>query len=223
MLRFLLLGLLALHVPALGLAQTEPPPLLGHVEGKTYTAPNGAFRITIPVLPELGGVVADSENVVVFQDQYSVHIIIASFAQDATQRWEFSTRGLKDYLGYFFYNFVLPDYQRTYKDVSIETADFAPQLLDGSLLVYALLPGGTMFRHRLVEPSPDAPVPIAKRGNMIFVRNGFVYVISLELAERVTEGRLYRLSPNEENEVIRNRLADVIHNMEFARAAGRAP
>ena len=89
---------------------TPPPPpaatLIGKVEGRTYVSPTGQFKVTIPVLPELGGDITDTPNVVTFQDDFNVHVSIAAFAQDATQRWEMSTRGLKDYLIYFFSNFV---------------------------------------------------------------------------------------------------------------------
>src|SRR5882757_4662821 len=95
---------------AQGQSEAPAPGLYGRVEGKIYFAPSGAFNVTIPVLPELGGNIRDTENVVTFQDDFSTHISIAAFAQDATQRWELSSRGLKDYLVYFFSNFVLADF-----------------------------------------------------------------------------------------------------------------
>ena len=70
--------------------------LAGKIEGKTYVSPTGQFRVQIPVLPELGGDVSDTPNVVTFQDDFNVYISIAAFQQDATQRWENSTRGAKD-------------------------------------------------------------------------------------------------------------------------------
>ena len=52
MLRFTCAFLLV--VTSLVVAQPEDAgPLLGRVEGKVYVAPSGAFRTTIPVLPEL--------------------------------------------------------------------------------------------------------------------------------------------------------------------------
>jgi hypothetical protein len=71
--------------------------------------------VTIPVLAELGGSVTDTPNVVTFQDEFNTHVSIAAFPQDATQRWELSTRGLKDYLVYFFSNFVLPDFKQAFE------------------------------------------------------------------------------------------------------------
>src|SRR4051794_35869366 len=88
---------------SLAFAQPEDgPALVGKVDGKTYVAPSGAYRTSIPVLPELGGTIRDTENVVTFQDDFNTHISIAAFPQDATQRWELASRGLKDYLLYFF-------------------------------------------------------------------------------------------------------------------------
>ena len=100
---------LSLALVTLGLVARAQSPqsaaLAGKVEGKTYVSPTGIFKVTIPVLPELGGEITDTPNVVTFQDAFNVHISIAAFPQDATQRWENSTRGPKDYLIYFFSNF----------------------------------------------------------------------------------------------------------------------
>ena len=192
--------------------------LVGKVEGRTYVSPTGTFKVTLPILAELGGEITDTPNVVTFQDDYNVHVSIAAFPQDATQRWEFSTRGAKDYLVYFFSNFVLRDFKQTFEGVQMESAKFLPGMQDGSLLTYFLVPGGTMFRERLPLGWTGAP-PVAKRGNMLFVRNGHVFVISIELAERVIEGRLYSKTTAEEDELLRNRLNDIIAKMSFAKQA----
>src|SRR5687768_17886292 len=110
--------------------------LEGKIEGKTYVSPTGLFKVVIPVLPELGGEITDTPNVVTFQDDFTVHVSIAAFPQDATQRWELSTRGLKDYLIYFFSNFVLSDFRQTFEGVQIESAKFLPGMMDGALLTY---------------------------------------------------------------------------------------
>ena len=125
------------------------------------------------VLPELGGDITDTRNVVTFQDDFNIHVTIAAFPQDATQRWELSTRGLKDYLVYFFSNFVLADFRESFEGVQAESAKFVPSVQDGALLTYILIPGGTMFPER--APSPGA---VAKRGNLVFVRNGHIFVVS---------------------------------------------
>src|SRR5215217_4400515 len=95
----------------------------------------------------LGGEITDTPNVVTFQDDFNVHISIAAFPQDATQRWELSTRGLKDYLIYFFRDFVLADFRQSFEGVQIESAKFGPVpgVSDGALMTFILIPGGTMF------------------------------------------------------------------------------
>lgn len=196
--------------------------LEGKVEGKTYISPTGIFKVVVPVLPELGGEITDTPNVVTFQDDFNVHVSIAAFPQDATQRWEMSTRGLKDYLIYFFSNFVLSDFKQTFQGVQIESAKFMPGMLDGALLTYLLVPGGTMFRDRLPQLSSDR-VPVAKRGNLLFVRNGHIFVISIELAERVLEGRSYNKTTAEEDEILRNRLIDVVNKISFAKPPAAEP
>ena len=209
--RFTLAFISATFIAAVAHAQG----LDGKIEGKSYLSPTGIFKVVIPVLPELGGDITDTPNVVTFQDDFNVHVSIAAFPQDATQRWELSTRGLKDYLIYFFSNFVLSDFKQTFEGVQIESAKFVPSLVDGSLLTYLLIPGGTMFGHRVPQLSADR-VPVAKRGNLLFVRNGHIFVISIELAERVIEGRSYNKTTAEEDEILRNRLTDIVSKITFA-------
>jgi len=196
--------------------------LAGRIEGKAYLSPTGVFRVVIPVLPELGGEVTDTPNVVTFQDDFNVHVSIAAFPQDATQRWELSTRGVKDYLIYFFSNFVLADFRQSFEGAQIESAKFLPGQLDGSLLTYLLVPGGTMFADRVPRLTADR-LPVAKRGNLLFVRNGHIIVISIELAERVIEGRSYTKTTAEEDEILRNRLNDIVGKITFAKPPSAEP
>ena len=190
--------------------------LQGKIEGKSYVSPTGQFKVVIPVLPELGGDITDTPNVVTFQDDFNVHVSIAAFQQDATQRWELSTRGMKDYLIYFFSNFVLSDFKQTFEGVQIESAKFVPGLMEGSLLTYLLIPGGTMFADRVPSLSGER-LPVAKRGNLLFVRDSHIFVISTELAERVIEGRSYKKTTAEEDELLRNRLTDIVNKIAFAK------
>lgn len=194
-----------------------PPPLYGSIRGDTYISPTGAFTIAIPVLPELGGRVSDTQNVVTFDDDYSVHTSIAVFALDATQRWEKDTRGIQDYVIYFYRSFVLPDYQQQYAGTQVEGADFLPKIEGGALLTYLLIPGGSFFESRGTLPfagAPQAPV-VAKRGNLCFVKNGFIYVMSIELAERATERSLWKKTPAEEDAILEQRLLDLLNKIQF--------
>jgi len=173
--------------------------------------------VTIPVLPELGGTIRDTNNSVTFQDDFNVMCTIAALPMDATQRWEFSTRGKKDYLAYFFGNFVMPDFQQIFPVAKAESAKYAPSISDGALLVYTILPGGSMFAHKLAFLGPGDKVPDAKRGNLLLVRNGWTFVLSVELAERVLERSTYNKTTAEEDEILRGRLVDLLGKIEFAK------
>lgn len=202
-------------VPLLAQMEEEPAQLLGKIEGsKTYVSPTGAFKVEIPVLPELGGIVTDTDFVVTFQDGLSVHASIACFPMDATQRWEHETRGRKDYLVQFFTNYVQLDFQQKYPGASIESAKFLPSTQGGSLLAFNLLPGGSMFMDRIIVTAGEAP-PVAKRGNLLFVKNEHVFVISIELAERVLDRSTWDKKPAEEDDVLRKRLMDMLSKMTF--------
>jgi hypothetical protein len=217
----LVLALLFAGLP-LRAQDAPPPPLEGKIEGKTYVSPTGVFKVTIPVLPELGGQISDTPNVVTFEDDFNTHISIAAFQQDATQRWELSTRGLKDYLVYFFSNFVLSDFKQAFEGVQIESAKFLPNTADGSLLAYILIPGGSMFMAKVPKVSVGEAPPVAKRGNLLFVKNGHIFVISIELAERVIEGKAYNKTKDQEDEILRQRLFDVVNKIQFAKPPASA-
>ncbi len=217
MVRLSLALCLAFLAAALRAQAPDAPVLAGTIEGKNYVSPTGVFKIAIPVLPELGGQITDTPNVVTFQDAFNVHVTIAAFPQDATQRWELSTRGLKDYLIYFFSNFVLADFKQTFAGVQIESAKFIPGTLDGTLLTYILIPGGTMFGNR-VPVIADDRIPVAKRGNFVFVRSGHIFVVGIELAERVIEGKAYAKTVAEEDEILRTRLNDIVGKLQFAKS-----
>lgn len=221
--RFLLLLLLLISAPLFAQQPAAPNSLVGRVEGRTYLSPTGAFRVAIPVLPELGGRITDTANVVTFQDSFSVLCTIAAFPMDATQRWEHSTRGPKDYLAYFFANFVMPDFQETFPGARAESAVFAPSIGGGSLLVYVLLPGGSMFVNKLAFVSDAEKLPEAKRGNLVLVRNGWIFVLSVELAERVIERSSYNKTQVEEDEILRQRLTDLLEKITFTAPAEPAP
>jgi len=218
MLRFTFTLILATTAFMLRAQDALPPlPLQGKIEGNTYLSPTGQFKVTIPVLPELGGEITDTANVVTFQDDFNVHISIAAFAQDATQRWEMSTRGLKDYLIYFFSNFVFGDFKQNFEGAEIESAKFVPGMLDGALIAHLLVPGGTMFEDRVFSLGTASRIPVAKRGNLLFVRNSHIFVISTELAERIIEGSSYKKTTEEEDEILVQRLNDIVGKMQLVR------
>lgn len=219
-----LLLVLAVSTPVLRAQQEEgpppaPPALYGTIVNGTYISPTGVFKVQIPVLQELGGRITDTDSVVTFEDAFNLHISIAAFPQDASQRWEMSTRGTKDYLIYFFSNFVMPDFAQRFEGSKVESARYLPALQDGALLTYTLLPGGSMFVERSTfGDAPDKPV-VAKRGNILFVKYGHIFVVSTELAERVLERTTYKKTVAQEDELLRQRLLDLLAKMDFTKPA----
>ena len=218
-----LLLLLALAGSPAFAQSAGPGDILGRVDGKTYVSPTGAFRVAIPVLPELGGRIIDTQNVVTFQDDFNVMCTIAAFPMDATQRWEHSTREPKDYLSYFFVNFIMPDFQRTFPGARVESARFSPSVAGGALFAYTLLPGGSMFSQKLSFLSANEKVPDAKRGNMVLVHGDWIFVLSVELAERIVEHSTYHKTPQEEDDILRQRLVELYDKMQFTTPATPKP
>jgi hypothetical protein len=83
MLRFLPLLLVLTTAPLVAQSGYSNPALNGRIEGKTYLSPTGTFKVAIPVLPELGGRIVDTESAVTFQDNFNVFVTIAAFPLDA--------------------------------------------------------------------------------------------------------------------------------------------
>jgi len=189
--------------------------LVGTIDGNQYISPTTAFRVTIPVIADLGGSITDTDNVVSFQDDFTTHQSIACFKMDERLRHEDETRGRKDYLIWFFANFVQADFQQRFAGARIESAHFLHSTQDGTLLTYNLLPGGTMFANRIGVVN-IGNVPVAKRGNLLFVKNGFVFVVSMELAEKVLEGSSYSKTVAEEDAELRQRLLSFLDKITFA-------
>jgi hypothetical protein len=198
--------------------------LAGKIEGDTYVSATGEFKVPVLVLPELGGTVSDTENVVTFHDNYNVHISIACFAQDAAQKWELDTRGRRDYLLYFFTEFVLPDFQRRFPGSKIESARFLPELQEGALIAYSLLPGGSVFEDKnYVLAAPPVDPVTAKRGTMLFVRNRHIYILSTELAERATQRSTYKQTNEKEDALLADRLVALVGRLVFPAPKPRSP
>ena len=205
-------------------ASAQAPGLVGRMDGDTYVSATGEFRFPSPVLPELGGQITDTENVVTFSDSFNVHLSIACFPQEAAQKWELETRGRRDYLLYFFSNFLLADFSRRFPGSRIESARYVPELMDGALIAYALLPGGSFFegKNSVLDAVPADPVT-AKRGTLLFVRHGYVYVVSTELAERATQRRTYHQTVEQENTLLADRLTALAGRFLFPAPKTRSP
>lgn len=195
----------------------QETPLLGSIEGDRYVSPTGAFRMTIPVMLDFGGDINDSQFVVSFQDLYGTHASIGCFPFDEKMRAEETTRGRKEFLVWFFQNYIQSDFMRSIPGTTAETsARYVSGTQGGALLTNLLLPDGSVFSER-VFIFPPKTAPVAKRGNLIFVREGFVYVISTELAERLFEYSTYSKTATEEDEILRKHLFELLAKMTFTR------
>ncbi|MBX3735332.1 MAG: hypothetical protein KF715_01465 [Candidatus Didemnitutus sp.] len=215
-------GLLAFAAARAQVA-TPPPTLYGEVKGTTYVAPGARFRMTIPVLPELGGQIRDTENVVTFDDPVSTHVSIACFPLDLSNKWELETRGIRDYLEYFFKEFVFPDFAQRFPGSTNEASLYSPQLRDGALFVFSLLPGGSAFEARssVLEGPVNGPA-VAKRGTLLFVQNNNIFILTAELAERVTQRSAFQKTPEQENEILRSRLVELANRIQLPKPSGAA-
>ena len=214
---------LAALTPAL--AQEEPAPLFGRVEGPVYIAPSGTYRIQIPVLGELGGSVEDSLDMVTFRDPYGVHITVAAMPFNATMRLEHETRGRKDFLAWFFATQIHAGFVEMIPGAASESAKYLPSVQDGALLAMNLLPGASAFRDRIAV-APGQAEPVAKRGFLCFVKNEHLFVLSTELSERVIDRATYKKTVEEEDALLRQRLMELLSKMMFtasSKPAATAP
>ena len=63
----------------------------------------------------------------------------------------------------------------------------------------------------------------AKRGTLLFVRNGHVFVLSTELAERATQRSTYQATPEKENAQLTGRLTELVNRLVFPGPKPRNP
>ena len=197
------------------LQQSAPPQRYGRIEGDIYISPTGLYRVKIPVLPQLGGTISDTPNVVTFDDDFSIHLSMGAFPLPQELKSDYETRGAKDFLIHFFDSIVMADFVSNFPGSTREqTAVFLPHTMDGAVLLFSLIPGGSNFELRSTISRRIKPV-VAKRGNLCFVKYGYVFVISSELAERALERSTYKKTPEEENAILRQRLLDLVAKMEF--------
>jgi hypothetical protein len=214
--RFALLAAVLLPAIAARADDTPTSTLYGKVSGEVYTAPHAIYSVTIPVLPEFGGQVHDTENVVTFDDNINTHASVACFPLDMTQKWDLDSRGAREFLTSFYSDFVLADFTKRYPGTTAEKTLFVPAYLDGALLGFVLLPGGSVFASQdiIANPAAGGP-PVAKRGNLLFVHTDFLYVLSIELAERITQRSVFTKTPAEENDILRERLMKLAGSLRF--------
>jgi hypothetical protein len=189
--------------------------LYGEVRNGHYTAAEGRFRVAVPVLAELGGKVFDTENVVTFTDDVSTHISIAAFALDMSNKWELETRGVKDFLVYFYTEHVFANFAQRFPGSANERSVFAPELRGGALLVFTLLPGGSAFQGKGNVVDTSTAPPVAKRGTLLFVTRETIFILSSELAERVTQRSAFQKTADEENEILRERLVELAARLQI--------
>ncbi len=198
--------------------------LYGVIRNAHYTAPEGRFRLPVPVLTELGGKIYDTEAVVTFTDDVSTHVSVACFPLDLSRQWELETRGLKDFLVWFYGEHVFMNFAGRFPGAANESSVFSPDLRGGALLVFTLLPGGSAFAARAnVVEGAGSPQPVAKRGTVLFVANGCTFVVSTELAERVTQRSTFQRTAEEENDLLRQRLVQILSRLQVPAPGAKAP
>ncbi len=198
-----------------GAPAEAPQQTYGSVAGDLYTSPTGVFQIRIPVLPQLGGTITDTPNVVTFEDDFTTHMSVGAFPLSRELKWEYDTRGTRDFLIYFFTSIVMPDFVSRFPGAHMEdNGIYLPKYQDGSMLIFTLLPGGSYFTPRITLFN-TTPSVVAKRGNICFVKYNHVFVVSIELAERVLEHSTYHQTAEHENEILRKRLLDAVGRMQF--------
>jgi hypothetical protein len=195
----------------------EPGSLRGRIEDGRYYSPTDSFDIAIPMLVGERPLVLDNPNIVVFRDDVRTMLTIAAIPMEAIDKWELETTSAREFLIRFFRESVLADYREAFPGTSVESARLMNNLEGGALLVATLHPNGSAFEtDPIVRNDPATPPPVAKRGNLIFAHGDFVYVISSELADRVTESSTYTTDTETEDRILQDRLVEVHSKIHFA-------
>ncbi|MBK8476900.1 MAG: hypothetical protein IPL39_11510 [Opitutaceae bacterium] len=200
------------------------PKLFGRISDGLYHAPSGAFSVPVPKLNGDSAVIMDTDTVAVFKDKTSVLVTIAAFPMPAFARWEYQTKGARDYLIAFFRDNILRDYTAEFPESRVENVKFLPEYHGGTLLAYTVMPGGSAFSLDPVAAALPGHAPgIAKRGHLVFVKNDLAFVLAVELAERVTQKSTYQVPAAEEDRVLLDRLVTIVTAMQIPAATTPLP
>ena len=192
--------------------------LLGRIENDRYIAPGEVFSVALPALDPATASVFDNGEIVVFKDRTSTLLTIAAFPMPPIAKFDYDTEGPRDYLIAFFRDNIVRDYREAFPDSAIESARFLPGVFGGTTVAFTLLPGGSAF----TPPTAAAgslPRPVAKRGHLIFVQGDRIYVVAIELAERVTQPDTYKLTTEEEDRALFGRLVTVLSSLRIPAGA----
>jgi|GEM_PF-263611 len=196
--------------------------LHGRIEAERYFAPGDLYSVPLPVFHGTDSAVMDTAEIVVFKDKVSTLLTIAAFKMPAYEKWRFEGMEPKEYFIEFFRDSILRDYRHEFPESSIESARYLPEVFAGAMVAFTRMPGGSAF----VPPPPAnplAPAPVAKRGHLVFIRNGYIYVVAIELAERVTQPTAYKLTTQEEDRLLFGRLVTVLEALRFGPEVQAAP
>jgi len=203
--------------PPSGSESSVPAParkLFGRVEDERYHAPGDVYSVAVPVFHGADAVIMDTPEIVVFKDKVSTLLTIAAFKMPDIAKLQFEGMEPREYLITFFRDNILRDYRHEFPESTIESARFLPDIFAGAMVSFTLMPGGSAF----AAPSPAsplAPAPVAKRGHLVFVRNGYIYVVAIELAERVTQPATYKLTKPEEDRLLFDQLVTVLGALRY--------
>ena len=202
------------------LVGAEAPDLNGTLEDNRYTPQSGRYSITLPIQIELGGTITDTAEVVTFQDNFRLHTSIACFPLSASQHREIQSRGTRDFLVSFFRQHVQTQFNRRFPGAKIEAARYLPEVLQGALLVYNTLPGGTMFTKHALLKTPEGESLPANRGNLLFLQNSSLFVVSLELASLLPQNETSReITSEDRQEFLRKELLGIVGRISFQNAS----
>jgi hypothetical protein len=184
-------------VPTPAPTATAPAPehkLHGRIEGERYFAPGDLYSVPLPVFHGTDSAVMDTAEIVVFKDKVSTLLTIAAFKMPAYEKWRFEGMEPKEYLYEFFRDNILRDYRHEFPESSIESARYLPEVFAGAMVAFTRMPGGSAFASPAAS-NPLAPAPVAKRGHLRpSSATGYIYVVAIELAERVTQPATYKLT-----------------------------
>jgi len=201
---------------SLGAVRADDSVLMGKMVENRYTAPSGSYSITLPIQLELGGVVTDTKDVVTFQDEFRIHASIACFKMGSSHQREIQTRGRRDFLISFFREQVHTQFKRRFPGAEIDEARYMPEVLGEALLVYNTLPDGSMFSDQTSVSSSQDSVVLVKRGNLLFLKDQHLYVISVELAKFLLGDKdSPKFSEEEKRALLRKELLDLAGRITF--------
>ncbi|MEM7555674.1 MAG: hypothetical protein AAF378_16550 [Cyanobacteria bacterium P01_A01_bin.84] len=184
---------------------------LKNLSQKYYEAPEGLFKVYIPVSAKEGGQIQIREGVVEFSDDFGILLRIDYYRLSQKQKEDIESEGLEKYLHSILIEKYVPlGIIANLPNSEIEYIEYLPNTMSGSYYVLVNMPQVvSKFQH---AQNGNGARRNAYRGILGFIKYDFLYIVSKQqnIAIKLRDDTL-----NQEIENLKQDVINFIETIEF--------